>query len=450
MAKKPISKKPLFNLNLVVQETGIKADTLRAWERRYQLPTPSRTEGGHRLFSSYDIETIKWLLARQEEGMRISQAVDYWRELIAAEIDPLEEYAQQPSLPAAPASAENSLQPLSALRQQWIEYSLAFDEKGADKALDTAFRRYPWETVSNDLIYQGLAEIGERWYQGEITVQQEHFASELVVKKLQSLIAAAPEAYHPQKVLISNPPGEFHTIAPLVLNLLLRYRGWEVAYLGANVPLDHLEDALNNIQPALVVMTAARLATAAQLLKTARLLAEFEIPLAFSGGAFQDSDRLAGRIPGVYLGQDLGEAVFRIENLLSQPDQAPAVSPQPSPHRDLAENFRSKLSYLENAALIKLEQEGLGEISSDLIRDAHAFLLQDLLAALQLGDIELLESNLDWVGGLLRSRDFEVDSFQDYLASFIAAARDTFGGEADLILDWLSAFRERLSNEGGR
>ena len=50
---------PIFPLNYAVKETGIKADTLRAWERRYDLPHPSRTEGGQRLFSEKDIEIIK-------------------------------------------------------------------------------------------------------------------------------------------------------------------------------------------------------------------------------------------------------------------------------------------------------------------------------------------------------------------------------------------------------
>ncbi len=65
MTEQTISKDPRYNLSYVIQETGIKADRLRAWERRYQLPQPQRTEGGHRLFSEYDIQTIKWLMARQ-------------------------------------------------------------------------------------------------------------------------------------------------------------------------------------------------------------------------------------------------------------------------------------------------------------------------------------------------------------------------------------------------
>ncbi len=52
-------KTPIFNMKVVVEETGIKPDTLRAWERRYGLPEPNRTQGGHRLYSQYDIDMLK-------------------------------------------------------------------------------------------------------------------------------------------------------------------------------------------------------------------------------------------------------------------------------------------------------------------------------------------------------------------------------------------------------
>ena len=218
-----LSKKPLFNLNKVLQETGIKADTLRAWERRYQLPSPARTEGGHRLFSPYDIETIKWLIARQDEGMRISQAADYWRELIAAGTDPLALSTQQETALPIPAPAEEARQSLDVLTRVWIDEALAFQEEKAVQALDQAFAHFPWEIVSSKLILQGLKEIGERWLSGEISVQQEHYASELINRKLNALIASAPPPYRPQKVLISSPPGEHHTIGhPLGLHEVAR------------------------------------------------------------------------------------------------------------------------------------------------------------------------------------------------------------------------------------
>ena len=74
---------PRFNLKAVVQQTGLKPDTLRAWERRYGLPTPERSSGGHRLYSRRDIDTIKWLIARQQEGLSIKRAVEQWRQIEA-------------------------------------------------------------------------------------------------------------------------------------------------------------------------------------------------------------------------------------------------------------------------------------------------------------------------------------------------------------------------------
>jgi methanogenic corrinoid protein MtbC1 len=444
MAKQPISKKPLFNLSLVVQETGIKADTLRAWERRYQLPNPSRTDGGHRLFSSYDIETIQWLISRQDEGMRISQAVDYWRELIASGIDPLEEHPRETNLPGTQPAVESSLQPLNTLREQWIEYALNFEEERAEQVLDTAFRHYPWEGVCTNLIYRGLSEVGDRWYTGDISVQQEHFTSELVIRKLQSLIADAPQAYHPQKALISNPSGEFHTIAALALNLLLRYRGWEVAYLGANVPLAHFEEALEKIKPDLVIMTAARLATAAELLKNSQLLQEFEIPLAYSGHVFTTVPDLVDQIPGTYLGTDLGEAVSLVETLLSQPNKQPVKPPPPSPYQELANQLKSNLPYLENAALTRLGEENLDDYPSEVIQDANDYLFMDILAALELGNVQFLESNLNWVGGLLKSRNYQGDFFKDYLESFLIVGRELLDPEADEVLDRLESIIQKM------
>lgn len=72
---------PTFNMKVVVHETGLKPDTLRAWERRYGVPNPQRTSGGHRLYSQYEIDMLKWLVARQTEGMSISHAVELWQQL---------------------------------------------------------------------------------------------------------------------------------------------------------------------------------------------------------------------------------------------------------------------------------------------------------------------------------------------------------------------------------
>lgn len=444
MTEKPISKKPLFNLSLVVQETGIKPDTLRAWERRYDLPAPSRTDGGHRLFSQYDIETIQWLLARQEEGMRISQAVDYWRELNAAGIDPLHDSPPGSGPVTASAPAGKILEPLSTLYQQWIDHSLSFNEEEAEFVLDTAFTHYPWETVLSELIFPALAEIGERWYAADVTVQQEHFASELVIRKLQALIDAAPHPYHPQKALIGCPAGEFHTIAPLALNLLLRYRGWEIIYLGADVPTNHLEESLVAIQPSLVIMTAVRLKTCAAILEASEVLRKHNTPLAFAGHIFTEDPRLVDRVPGTYLGKDLGGAVSIVEKLLSAPDVTADPPPPPSPYQGLVDQIKEKLPYLESAAMFTPAGEDISRIPASVVRYSNQYLFDDLLAALELGDISYLKPNLTWAKGLLESRDFDPVILRIYLENFSKVTRNELGTDAQPLIDWLTDYTSNL------
>ncbi|MFU8773811.1 MAG: MerR family transcriptional regulator, partial [Anaerolineales bacterium] len=67
---------PIYNLKVVVSETGVKPETLRAWERRYGFPKPKRSSGGHRLYTLRDVRTINWLIERQKEGLSISRAVE--------------------------------------------------------------------------------------------------------------------------------------------------------------------------------------------------------------------------------------------------------------------------------------------------------------------------------------------------------------------------------------
>ena len=70
-----LSATPIFNTKAVSIETSVPPDTFRAWERRYGVPRPQRTQGGHRLYSERDITIIRWLRDRTAEGMNISHAV---------------------------------------------------------------------------------------------------------------------------------------------------------------------------------------------------------------------------------------------------------------------------------------------------------------------------------------------------------------------------------------
>ena len=82
-------REPQFNIKAVVTQTGLNPATIRAWERRYGFPMPQRTEGGHRQYSRRDIDALKWLMARQDDGVSISHAVEIWQSYTERGEDPL-------------------------------------------------------------------------------------------------------------------------------------------------------------------------------------------------------------------------------------------------------------------------------------------------------------------------------------------------------------------------
>ena len=239
---------------------------------------PERTPGGHRLYSQRDIEIIKWLIAKQHEGLSISRAVDLWNELTASGQDPLPASVKQ----MVPIPSAN----LDLVRQAWLNACLAFNENAAEQALNQAFATHPLETVCVEVMQRGLHQIGEIWYHNEASVQQEHFTSALAHRKLDAMIAAAPPPTRPYTALIGCTAGEQHVFSLLLLMLLLRRRGLNVVYLGANVPTIRFNETLQTVRPHLIILAAQQLQTANRLRETAEQLQASGARVAYGGRIF--------------------------------------------------------------------------------------------------------------------------------------------------------------------
>jgi MerR family transcriptional regulator, light-induced transcriptional regulator len=426
---------PIFNLKAVLKETGMGADTLRAWERRYGIPNPQRTPGGHRLYSEHDIALIKWLIARQGEGLSISRAVEMWREQISNGKDPLE-IMPGPRLTGLGAQAIY-LPPetgLDALRAQWLAACLNFNETSAEQTLNQAFSLYPIETVVTDLIARGLTEIGMLWYENRASVQQEHFASSLALRRLDALISAAPSPGRPHTILVGCPPNEWHNFSGLLLTLLLRRRGLNVIYLGANVPAARFEETLTAVQPSLVVLTSQQLRTAASLAQTASLLTAHGATVVYGGRIFTTQPNLTKHIPGHYLGDTLDAGIEKIETLLiSRPDAPQIVSPS-NEYTQTLRSFALKRPLIENSIN---EQILPFSDTPEHITDANIFMGDNIIAALQLGDLHFIDSELDWLETLIKVNHLPPQAVSGYLKTYASALERHMPEHGRKISDWL-------------
>lgn len=430
-----LSESPTYNLKVVVNETGIKPDTLRAWERRYGLPSPNRTGGGHRLYSDKDIAIIKWLMARQDEGLSISRAVKLWQSLEAEGKSPLHviEYQERP--PVLDTAVFNTSQ-IDDIRSAWINACLRFDEASAEHILTQAFALYQPETVLTKLLQRALAEIGELWFQDKVTVQQEHFASALAMRRLNTLLTASPAPTRPGRVLIGCPPHEDHTFAPLTLTIMLRYRGWDLIYLGANVPLGRFVATVESIKPNLIILTAQQLYTAAKLFEVAKsVAAEKSVMLAYGGRIFNTVPRLRQRIPGYFLGESMEDATQTVDRLLSFGMASPTIKRVPDFYVKALEIFRDKQALIEGDAWSMLKADGM---SYEHYTNANLHLSRDIYAALTFGDIEFLSAEIAWAEKLLLNYSMPVAAMRQYLQAYHMAAQEHLHGPAELVVDWLA------------
>lgn len=422
-----------FNLKAVVAETGIKADTLRAWERRYGLPQPQRSKGKHRLYSQYDLEIIKWLIARQAEGMSISRAVNLWRQM--------EEEGKSPLLVYGVEKVEGTaVVPLTGnrveeLRQSWIDACHQFNETAAEQVLAQAFAVYPPETVCLQVLMQGLAAIGSQWYADEATVQQEHFASALAMRRLHTLLASLPPPTRRKRIIVACPPQEDHAFAPLLLTLMLRYRGWDVIYLGTDVPRERLETTLDAIHPHLIVLTAQQLHTAASLANIASFLQEQKVQIGFGGLIFNLIPTLHTHIPGHFLGARLEDTPHLVEDLIRFEPPAPNVPLVAESYHAALSQFRQQQSQIDAHTWQEFRQ---AEIPYEHLVNANRYMARNINAALSLGDMDYIGSELDWLKQLLANYQWPPGMLQRYLSTYHEASDLYLNGRGRPVVDWLA------------
>lgn len=300
-----LSRRPLFNTKAVVQETGVPADTFRAWERRYGIPRPQRSDSGHRLYSEYDVALIAWLRDQTSEGLTISQAVallqDGPNEQAEAQIE----------------QAEHQFLSLSQLSIALIDALISFQGQKAEHILGQALALYSVEDVCTELIQPSLIEIGERWHQSTLSVTQEHYASQFVRRKLDALLHSYTQQHAFPTVVVGCAPHELHELGALILAIFLARANWRVVYLGQNVPYQGLVECLQHVQAQLLCLSAASTETALQLQQLGTDLSSDlpELRFAYGGLAFNRDPHLRQAMPGVFLGEDARQAIEAIQAL---------------------------------------------------------------------------------------------------------------------------------------
>lgn len=305
------STAPLYNTKAVVQETGISASTLRAWERRYGVPTPTRTENNYRLYSEYDMALIRWLRDQIEGGLSISQAVELYRHMNQDEQALLMAKEQRQIEPPRATPSYDVIYCQSRL----ITAFKAFDENAANQLIRELFALFPLEHVLSQIIEPVMIEIGEQWHAGHLSIPVEHFATAYIKRKIMTLINAQPNHSDAPLIITGCAPGEQHELGILFLSLFLQRNGMRIIYLGQNVPEQDLLAVLHDLKPAMMALSAMSEQSALKLRSISKTISLMPPPrpvFAFGGRAFGQHPKLAEKLIGITFSRNAVKAAQQI------------------------------------------------------------------------------------------------------------------------------------------
>lgn len=210
-----------YSIKELEKLSGIKAHTIRIWEKRHNIIQPSRTSTNIRFYSDEDLKKIINVSMLNNHGVKISKIAGM----------PLEEINKK----ILDISASQTTG--SSYIEQLVVAMVDLEEERFEKTLATLVRKFGFERTVTEAIYPFLEKIGVLWQTKNITPAQEHFISNLIRQKIIVAIDALPlVANSKKKVLLFLPEHELHEIGLLFNYYLIKQAGFKVYYLGQNVP----------------------------------------------------------------------------------------------------------------------------------------------------------------------------------------------------------------------
>jgi DNA-binding transcriptional MerR regulator/methylmalonyl-CoA mutase cobalamin-binding subunit len=260
-----------YPIRAVAKLTGLSIDTLRAWERRYEVVKPQRDDRG-RLYTQSDVQRLQLLRAAVEKGHAIGRLAtlsdQQLRELLSR------------SATAATVSEIATAARASPKRtdlQSVLGAIGRFDYAGAEQELNRlALLSSPRELIQ-EVVTPLMQRIGEDWRQGRLSIAQEHMVSALLRNLLGALVRLYARNDPAARLLFATPSGELHEFGVLSAAMLASGGGLGIVYLGPNLPADEIVEAAKRTSVQVVALGVAETEGKKGSLKSLRQVAD-ELP----------------------------------------------------------------------------------------------------------------------------------------------------------------------------
>lgn len=251
---------PRHPIRVVSRRTGLSPALLRAWEKRYGVVTPGRTEGGQRLYTDQDIQRLSLLKRVVEEGRSIGSVAH----LSLEELRDLVEGGEGWSNGAGRPPPLEGASPVDVLRQA-MEAVAGMEPERLEKILSRAAMAFSVPVVLEEVVVPLLARIGAWWEGGRFGPAHEHVATVVIRRFLEWLLETIRVASPSPVLVAATPAGERHELGALLAAVSAAAEGWTAYYLGPDLPAGEIARAAGKLRARVVALSCVDEGTVGRL-----------------------------------------------------------------------------------------------------------------------------------------------------------------------------------------
>jgi methanogenic corrinoid protein MtbC1 len=237
-------------IQVVARRSGLTPHLLRAWERRYHVVAPERTDTGRRLYSDADVDRLRLLHQATEAGRRISQLAGLSEDELAVLV--LEDQVQATAVSGEDVEPGDPLLLLDCMDAVEDLDAVRLEELLARELVSRSSRSF-----IEGLVAPLMVEVGRRWHEGELGVAHEHMATAV----LRGLVARVLTGSQPRQVrgtlVAAAPAGQLHDVGAMFAAASAASEGWRVVFLGADLPAEEIARAAAKVEADAVALSVA-------------------------------------------------------------------------------------------------------------------------------------------------------------------------------------------------
>ena len=290
----------MYTIKRAAELTGVSVATLRAWERRYGVVHPKRSEGGYRLYDGDDVRALAIMNSLVNEGWSAREAATETLRRLSARDATGDHVGPRRARRSSPG-----LQQHSEDAAAFVRAAERLDAASATAVLDARFALGTFEHVVDDWLMPTLHLVGDEWAAGRLTVAGEHLVSYAVLRRLAAAYDAASGRADGPTILIGLPAGARHELGLLAFAVAARRAGFATVYVGADLPAQDWVAAVGLRHAVGIVVAVPREAdvSGAQAIVESVRQRHPDVLVGLGGGAQQRVEH------GIHLGHSITMAV---------------------------------------------------------------------------------------------------------------------------------------------